>query len=119
MDIGDAARGERKRAAYDAFRQSIPPDVAALLENFVGHQWNMLHLLRERPEFRDLIRANPVLAWCVANNDQFRKLSARSPAFQARWHTHKKQRDLAAWLGFPGTDAFVKLLKRIRAEAGQ
>jgi hypothetical protein len=113
---GDAW-AERKRAAYAAFRATLPPVATALLENFVSHQWNLLHLLRERPAFCDLLAAHPVLAWCVANNDQFRKLSARSPAFQARWHIHEKQRDLAAWLGFPGTEAFVRLLKKIRLEA--
>jgi hypothetical protein len=114
---GDAAWVGRKRAAYAAFRQAFPPDVAISLENFTSHQWNLLHLLHERPAFSDLLAANGVLAWCVANNDQFRKLTALAPALQARWHIHQKQRELAGWLGFSGTDAFAKLLKRIRPEA--
>jgi len=108
----DAPTAASKQAAYASLRKSLLPSHAALLEPFTGYQWNMLPLLHERPLFSDLLQANPVLAWCVANNDLFRKLSARSPAFQARWHLHKKQRELLDWLGFPGGEPAVKLFKK-------
>jgi len=108
---------EGKRKAYAAFRQTLPPDYAAALEGFTSHQWNLIQVLHERPVFLDLLRANPVLAWCVGNNDQFRKLYAKSSATRARWHMHEKQRELMEWLGFPGTESAVKLMKKIRLEA--
>lgn len=108
----DAQAIASKQTAYAHLRQTLLPEHAQLIEGFTCHQWNVLHLLHERPAFIDLLRANPVLAWCVANNDLFRKLSATSPAFQARWHVHKKQRELLDWLGFPGGEKLVKLFKK-------
>jgi len=93
-------------------RHPLHYSAAVYIEPFTGYQWNLLQLLHERPAFIDLLRANPVLAWCVANNDLFRKLSAASPAFQARWHLHKKQRELLDWLGLPGGERLVKLFKK-------
>ena len=108
----DSQAAASKQAAYASLRQTLLPEHAKLIEPFTGYQWNLLQLLHERPVFIDLLRANPVLAWCVANNDLFRKLSAASPAFQVRWHLHKKQRELLEWLGFPAGERLVKLFKK-------
>jgi len=112
-----AEQAARKRDAFALFRQTIPANYVEAIEKFTSHQWNLLHLLHECPSFFDLLQANPPLAWCLGNNDQFRKLSALSPAYQARWHIHKKQRELLDWLGFSGTEAAVKLMKKVRIEA--
>lgn len=108
----DETTASRKHDAYASLRQTILPSHAALLEPFTGYQWNILHLLHERPLYSDLLQANPVLAWCVANNDLFHKLSARFPAYHARWQVHKKQHELLDWLGFPGGVPVVKLFKK-------
>ena len=111
------ARTEEKRAAYQSLRETVPAEVAAALEGFPNHQWAMLELAHACPAYLDLVESNPALAFAVANNQEFRTLTARSPATQAKWHIHKTQRDLLAWLGFPPTKAAVKLLRRIHASA--
>ena len=108
----DPQAAANKQAAYASLRQTLLPEHARLIEPFTGYQWNLLLLLQERPAFIDLLRSNPVLAWCVANNDLFRKLSDDPPVFQVRWHVHKKQRELLDWLGFPGGEKLVKLFKK-------
>lgn len=108
---------EQKVQAYAAFRASFPPGLATAIERFQSHQWNVIDLAWEKKEFLDLLQSNPVLAYFFANNDEFRKLSAKSPAFQARWHVHKRQREVAGWLGFSRSEAIVKLIRKIVPES--
>ena len=74
-------------------------------------------LSKQEKEFLDLLRSNPVLAYCLANNDQFRRLLAETPARQARALVTRKQREILNWLGFPATEAIVRLFKKIPPEA--
>lgn len=108
---------KQKADAYAVFRASLPPELVTAIERFQSHQWNLIDLAWERKEFIDLLQGNPVLAYFFANNDEFRKLSAKSPAFQARWHVHKKQREVAVWLGFSRSESIVKLIRKIVPES--
>lgn len=108
---------DQKMQAYAAFRASLPAELGCAIERFQSHQWNLIDLIRYKREALDLAISNPVLAFLFANNDELRKLTARSPAVQARWHIHKRQREIAGWLGFPGAEATVKLLKKIVPES--
>jgi hypothetical protein len=57
---------------------------------------------------------NPVLAWCLANNDQFRRYRLpSSPAERARALIPKKQAEILQWLGFPAADSMVRLMRKI------
>ena len=103
--------------AYAAFRASLPTEMALAVERFQSHQWNLIDLIGCKRETLDLAKSNPALAYLFANNDELRKLTATSPAVQAQWHAHKRQREIAAWLGFPGTEATVKLMKKIVPES--
>ena len=106
-----------KRDAFSSFRRTIPKSLSQIVEPFFSHQWLLLRLIDESGPGRELCDANPVLAYALANSYELRKTSPPVAVMQALSHSHDKQKDLCAWLGFPGTPAMARLLKRIRPEA--
>lgn len=116
----ESARGAlagQKARAFAGFRDALPAELVARAEHFPSHQWPMLQLMHGRAEVRDLAGASPVLAFALANNGEFRGTSSDVSAAAARRHCHHKQREIAGWLGFPATDAAVRILRKIPAEA--
>ena len=103
----------QKSVAFAAFRDEIPDDIAVTVAPFRSHQWALLKLLHEETTFRDLARTNAVLAHCLANNGEFRGTDARIGEQLAIRHVHSKQREILEWLGFPGSPAIVRLMKKI------
>lgn len=100
---------QRKRA-FDAFRFSLPKEVAGVLQGFRSHQWHLLILLHYDKHVIDVARANPVLAYAVA--DWF----ADHPSTR-RELGRMKQRELLKLLKLPETEALVKLLRKIPPES--
>ncbi len=108
----------QKRVAFEAFRSQLPEGVGHHIQRFHSHQWNMLDLLSKEEAARDLAASNPVLFWCLANNDQFRRLQGlASPAEYARPYILKKQREILGWLDYPASESAVKVLRKILPEA--
>ena len=103
----------QKEAAFAAFRRQLAAEVATVVESFGSHQWALLVLLHQKPAAADLARTNPVLAYCLANSDQFRGTQPEAAAVQAVWYCSRKQRTILEWLGFPGTEAVVRLMRKI------
>ena len=112
-ETGDPELDRQKSEAFSAFRDELPRDIAGVVEGFGSYQWPMLLLLHEQPRAMDMALSNPVLCYCLANNDQFRNTDIAAAAFQAVSHSHGRQRDILKWLGFPGTEAMARLLRRI------
>lgn len=108
---------DRKRIAFDAFRGEIPPEFVSRVERFGSHQWSLLVLIRAERAALDLAASNPVLAYCLANNDEFRGTEADAAAVQAVWYSHRRQRVILQFLRFPESEAVVRLLRKIRPEA--
>jgi hypothetical protein len=109
----DTSSRRKMSAAFDAFRSDLPAEIARTLEPFPGHQWNLLVLIHRKPEALELVQSNPALAWCLANCDEFRSIYLQSAADWAKWHVGNKQIEILEWLGFPGTDSTVKLLRKL------
>ncbi len=107
---------EQKAAAFSAFRQEVPSEMVSVVEPFGSHQWALLLLLDEQPRSIDLALSNPVLAYCLANNDQFRSTRIDAASFQAICYSHRKQRIVLEWLDFPGTEAMARLMRKIPPE---
>jgi hypothetical protein len=105
-----------KQEAFGAFRGSLPPDLAGAVERFKSHQWALLVLAHEAQSGSDLLRSNPVLAFALANNAFLQNRPMAAAAFQAVRYSHRKQREILKWLGFPATDAMVRLLHKIPRE---
>jgi hypothetical protein len=58
---------EQRRRAFDAFRFSLPKEIAKVVEGFRSHQWNLIVLLAHDKKVMDLATTNPVLAYAVAD----------------------------------------------------
>ena len=104
---------QTKHDAFLAFRACLPGDIAQAVEPFTCHQWPMLTLLRGSKASLDLAQTNPVLAYALANNAQIRASSSPGSAMEAIRHSHMKKRDILGWLGFPETDAMVRIIKKV------
>ena len=101
------------QAVFDAFQADLPSNVAQALEGYSGFQWNLLLLIHRQPETLDLIQGSPALAWCLANCDAFRPIYRRPAVEWAAALVGRKQAEILKWLGFPGTDSTVKLLRKL------
>jgi hypothetical protein len=108
---------DHKSQALNALRDSLPPEIRTAVECFESYQWNLIDLLYRCPQALDLVHSNPVLAHWLANNDEFVPYCRKAPAARAMDHVRHKQREIAAWLGFPGTVAAVRILRKIVPEA--
>ncbi|QTN31212.1 PcfJ domain-containing protein [Akkermansiaceae bacterium] len=97
---------EQRKRAFDSFRFSLPKDVAKSLQDFRSHQWNLLMLLAHDKGVLDLAKANPVLAYAVA--DWYADYPRSKLDFG-----RMPQRDLLKLLKLPDTAAQVKLFRKI------
>lgn len=110
-------RDRAKREAFLAFRRSLPSGLASVVEGFPSHQWHLLILMERSPAAVELAQSNRVLAFCVANNHEFRNCAADVAADVAPRHCLQRRREIAGWLGFPAAESSVNVLARIRPEA--
>jgi hypothetical protein len=117
LDASAKELAEQKADAFAAFRAQIDPGVVRVAEPFGSHQWALMEFMHDDAWATDLAQGNPVLAYALANNRYFRGTQPEVAAVQARWHCHRKQRELLEWLGLPGSEPFAKLLRKIPAES--
>ena len=101
------------QAVFDAFHADLPSNVAQALERFSGYQWKLLLLIHRHSPAIDLVQSSPALAWCLANCDVFRPVYQRPAVEWAKSLVGEKQTRILDWLGFPGTDSTVKLLRKL------
>jgi hypothetical protein len=92
-------------------------NLVTLVERFGSHQWCLLKLLQEEKAAVDLAHSNLIMAYCLANNAEFRGTRQDAAGFQAICYSHRKQRVIAKWLGFPDSEAIVRLFGKIQPEA--
>lgn len=108
---------ERRKAAFDSFRFSLPKDVARRLERFQSHQWYPLLILHAGGEQAlDLFQTCPALAFCLANFPAFRNPRERDPATALPMLT-RKQQEILGWLGFPASRSAVNALRKVAPES--
>ena len=108
---------EQKAMAYAAFRAEIEPEIVRIVEPFGSRQWSLMTLMHDEPWAMDLAVGNPVLAYALANSNEFRRSPPAAAAIQARWYCHRKQRELLEWLGFPASEAVAKVIRKIPPES--
>jgi hypothetical protein len=78
-----------------------------------SRHWHLLALTARCPGADDLLESSPTIAWCLASNWIFHRPRVQRPLRSARALVRKRQREIIAWLGFPGTEASVRILRRI------
>jgi len=113
----DLLADEQKAAAFATFRTLLPEHVVRPVEHFGSHQWAMFVLLRDRKEAYELAAHNPVLAYALANHADFRGTRQELAPGDAGRHSTDRQRDILQWLGFPGTEAMVKIFHKMAPES--
>jgi len=87
------------------------------VEPFPSHQWNLMVFLNFCKEAKDLAVSNRVLAYALANNSEVRRVSDRTEWCYAMRHVRRKQREICEALGFPGSEASVRLFRKIPVES--
>ena len=106
---------EQRRRAFDEFRFAMPKPVAAATEKFQSRQWGLLKLMNKSEAALELARINPVLCFALSNYRSFRSTSGTIEG--AAIVCRRRQRDIADWLGFPGTEAVAKILAKMSPES--
>ena len=106
-------RMEANRLACEEFFAPMPEPVRKLIAPFTARQWHLAVLLARCPGAEDLLRSTPALAFALASNWAFHRPAVRQPVRAARSWVRRPQRELAGWLGFPASEASVRLLRKI------
>ncbi len=104
-----------KHQAFRLFRQSLPLQLAAAAERFPARQWAVLRMVQEHAEALDVLAANPALGFCAANLARFRPILGNHGR-QAAELVRRPQREVLDFLGFPESQAWVNLFRRIPPE---
>ncbi len=104
---------EREAEAYRGLFEPIPDDVIDAIGSYSERQWQMLSLIARCPGALDLHYSNPALAFGLASNRVFNSQSAGRPLAEVRSLVGSRQREALSWLGFPSTEAAVRVLKKI------
>jgi hypothetical protein len=103
-----------KLSAFTNFRYSIPPGVVSATEGFGSRQMALLRVCVKREQAADLLKQNPALGFSLAHHLRFRP-SESEPVELAARVSKMKQREIARWLGFPESQAWVNILAKIPA----
>lgn len=110
----NTARLQAKHEAFQAFSDTIPEGIVKAVEPFTCYQWPLMTLLNGSVSARDLVKANPVLAYALANNEHLLSGGGHEvAAMRAARYSRRKQREIMGWLGFPDSEAVVKVMKKI------
>ncbi|MCC7519612.1 MAG: PcfJ domain-containing protein [Verrucomicrobiae bacterium] len=109
----------RERSRLREYFSAIPPKVATLVAPFPERQWHLLSFLARCPGAEDLLVSNPALAYALASNWVYRRPAVQRPLRAARSLLRHKQRHIAEWLGFVGTEAAVRVLRKVQPDACQ
>ena len=104
-----------RRRAFGAFRANIPGPVASAVERYQARQWKLLQLMQKSPAAAELAAGNPALCFALASYRTFREKFCTLEG--AATVSRRRQRDIAEWLGFPGTGAAVRILSKFRPES--
>ena len=105
----------QRQKAFAAFRGRIPVPVAVLVEKYQSRQLKLLRLMLKSPASVELAGTNPALCFALANYKRFRErfCTLEGAAIVAK----RRQREIADWVGFPGTEAAVRILAKIPPES--
>ncbi len=107
---GSTPLAQQRKRAFDAFRFSLPKEMAKVVERFRSHQWPLIVMLAHDERVLDIATTNPVLAYAVAD------CYADNPRSQLDFGG-MSQRALLKLLKLPDSAAIVKLLRKIPPES--
>jgi hypothetical protein len=101
----------QRRAAFRAFRSFIPDELAGACEEIPARQWMMLNLMQASSHAAELAIGNPALVFALSHPKFFREKfsTLEGAAIVAK----RRQKEIAAWIGFPESDSSVKTLSKL------
>ncbi len=105
--------------AWGSFCSAIPEEVLEVVRPFRERQFAVLSMLARCPGALELAQSNPVLAWAVSTNWIWHRPRVTQPMRAARRLVLQKRREIAAWLGFPGSEAAVRILAKYPPESAR
>lgn len=105
----------RSRRAWAHYFESIPIDVRRRAARFPQSQWSVLALERRVPGAGELVESNPALGFALAN--AWALCHVHRPFDLARRSIARRRRAIAEVLGFPGTEAVVRILAKVAVES--
>ena len=107
----------RWESAFEAFAATIPSEPRRMVSPLPSRHWHVLAMLARCPGADELLASNPALAFCLASNWVFHQPRVRWSMRSIRGLMCKKQKHIAEWLGFPGNESTVKILKKMEPAA--
>lgn len=106
----------REQARLNWIR-TIPEEIRLAIRTFPKHQWHLLRMVgTAKAPTLDLIRSTPALALALACAPRFHPIQRPTRAWRSLLGPGHSQTDVAAWLGFPGTRATIRLLRKVDAK---
>ena len=102
--------------AFRGFRHTLPPEVASACERFPGRQWRVLRLCSVCDEAVELVQQSPALGFALAHQAALRTNGVELSK-TLRKMALTKQRAILEWLEFPGTEASVRIFRKIPVES--
>jgi hypothetical protein len=106
-----------ERFATEAYFAAVPREVLQAVEPFAERQWHLMVLAARCPGALDLIRSNPALASVLASLWVYSGVRSGCHLRAARRLVRRPQREIAAAVGFPGTESAARTLRRIAPSA--
>lgn len=99
------------------FFSTVPADIKELCTQFRYRQWALVSSCLANDKFMELLKLNPVLAFMLANLWVFNKkvLSGKQHSYIQN-KLRLKQKDILGYTGFPDTNNFIKIIKKLNPE---
>lgn len=114
------ARAERRRdraRMFAGFLATFPAEALTRALRFAEGEWQVLQLLLRCPPAGELVDSNPLLAFCLSASAAFHPHAASRRWAEVRRLLARRRRVVTEWLGFGGSEAAVKLLRKVPAES--
>jgi hypothetical protein len=100
--------------AIDCYCAAIPADVRRVVATFPQRQWPLLAwATRTGPAGLDLCQSNPALAFMLAVAWEFRRPHGKMREHAPVLLVYRPQQRVLDWLGFPGTAAVRRVVRKV------
>jgi len=110
-------RPDQRYEAMERFLAIIPAEILREVTRFRSRSWQMYCLLKRCPGALELTASNRALGFMLGNLWVFGQGQVRRPMRSVRALIPRRRREIAAYLGFPGTNATVRCLRRVSTDS--
>ena len=107
------AAWKERTTCIEPFSEQIPAEIRALIAPLQHRAWHLLCMFARCPGAVDLFRSNPALAFALSGHWFYREHRVSNPIRATRRLVYKRQRDILAWMGFPGTKSVQQMFRKI------